>query len=90
MSGDKGIHIIHNDKDINLVISNIKMTGMSGREFIEKAKKIYKNIPYMILSGYSKSQLISKAIEDQLIINYFTKPFNKTLLKKEIENCTKQ
>jgi two-component system response regulator (stage 0 sporulation protein F) len=87
LSGDEGIHILHKEKDINLVISDMRMPGMNGLEFIEKAKKIYKNIPYIILSGYAKSPQINQAIEDRLIRNYFTKPFNKTLLEKEIENC---
>ncbi len=90
MSGDEGIQILKKDKDINLVISDMRMPGMNGLEFIEKAKKIYKDIPYIILSGYSKSPEISRAIDNHSITNYFTKPFNKSLLEIEIENCTKQ
>ena len=39
-SGDEGVKIIQNNPDIALVISDQRMPGMSGVEFLEQAKSL--------------------------------------------------
>jgi two-component system, response regulator, stage 0 sporulation protein F len=90
LSGEEGLHILQKDDTFDLIISDMKMPGMNGLEFIRQVKKTNRQIPCIVLSGYAKSTEADKAIENQLIESYFTKPFNKKLLEKEIENCTKQ
>jgi len=89
-SGTEGLKILDNIHDIKIVISDMKMPGMNGLEFIEKAQKKYSNKVYFMLSGYDKTLRIYKALETQLIKNYFTKPFNKRKLVSEIEKNLNQ
>ena len=75
-SGEKGLLELEKNDDIIIVISDMKMPGMNGIEFIKKAKNSFPNISYFILTGFDITDEISKAIEEKLIQKYFRKPFN--------------
>lgn len=85
-SANIALQILDTTNNIKLVITDMKMPGMNGIEFIEKARIKYSNIPYIVMSGYSKTPQITKALEEGMIMGYFTKPFNKKKLQKEIDN----
>ena len=88
-SGFEGLEILKGRDIISLVISDMKMPLMNGLEFIKKLKENKPHIPCLILSGYKKTMEISKAIEDEIIVEYFMKPFDKTELKGTINNLIK-
>ena len=75
-SGEKGLLELEKNDDIIIVISDMKMPGMNGIEFIKKAKNSFPNISFFILTGFDITDEISKAIEEKLIQKYFRKPFN--------------
>lgn len=75
-SGLEGLSLLAHHPDTRLVISDMKMPGMNGIEFIRMAKKEFPEIHYYILTGYDISDEISKALQEGLIDKYFRKPFN--------------
>ena len=81
-SGINGLAQLQNHPDIKVVISDMKMPNMNGLEFITKAKEIYEDKRYYILTGYDITEEIKQALETKLILKYFRKPFNI----REIEN----
>ena len=82
-SGYKGLELLKEIPDTNIVISDMKMPGINGLEFIRLAKKEFPRISFYILTGFDITDEISQAIEDGLIHKYFRKPFNI----KEIESA---
>jgi two-component system, response regulator, stage 0 sporulation protein F len=84
-SGDKGIEIAEKDKDIQFIISDMKMPLMNGLEFIKRVKKIRQELPCIILSGYQKDEEINQALKSGILIDYVMKPFNKNQLKELIQ-----
>lgn len=79
-SGMEGIEIINSNQDIEFIISDMKMPEMNGLEFINEVKKIKKDIPCMILSGYCETPEITEALNSNTIVDYMIKPFKvKTL-----------
>lgn len=76
ISGEEGLLKLDTNTDIIVVISDMKMPGMNGFEFIRKAKQKYTNISYFILTGFDISEEISEALNDNTIQKYFRKPFN--------------
>lgn len=82
-SGQQGLDQLKSNSDTNVVITDMKMPGMTGIEFIRIAKLVYPNISFYILTGFDITDEISQAIEEQLINKYFRKPFNI----KEIEQA---
>jgi len=82
-SGDDGLNKLKKN-NVSIVISDMKMPGMNGIEFIKKAKTEYKQIKYFILTGFEITNEISKALEENLICSYFKKPLVPTDLEKKI------
>ena len=85
-NGMNGLEVLSVDKDISIVFSDMRMPEMNGIEFISKAKELYPEINFYILTGFEITSEISKALDNGLIDKYFQKPFNMNLISLEIEN----
>jgi len=83
-SGFEGLNTLKLNKDISIVISDMKMPGMNGVEFIRKAKSEHQNISFFILTGYDINDEISDAINEKVIKKYFRKPFNYKEIERSI------
>lgn len=88
-SGSEGLLLLKNNPDTKVVISDMKMPGMSGIEFIRKAKKDFPNVSFYILTGFDITDEISQALEELLIHKYFKKPFNINEIELAIINEVK-
>ncbi len=74
-SGQKGLEVLKEDKKpFSLIISDQRMPGMTGAQFLEKAKKIFPNAIRILLTGYSDMDAIVDAINKGEIHRYLTKP----------------
>ena len=70
------------DEDFDLVITDLKMPGMSGMEVLQTLKSIYPDVPVMMMPGYA---MVSTAVEAMKhgAADYIPKPFKpKELLEK--------
>ena len=85
-SGLNGLERLRLNPEIKVVISDMKMPNMNGIEFIRLAKNEFPNIAYFILTGYDINEEIADALNSNLILKYFRKPFNE----KEIEKTIKE
>jgi two-component system, response regulator, stage 0 sporulation protein F len=81
-SGAEGYELLKNNPETSVVISDMKMPGMNGIEFIRLAKKDFPEISYFILTGFDITEEIADALNERLIHKYFRKPFNM----KDIES----
>jgi len=57
---------------------------MNGIEFIKLAKSKFSNILFFILTGFEITAEIQGAIDNGLIIKYFSKPFNISEIETSI------
>lgn len=87
-SGEEGLNILKQNNSIVAVISDMKMPGMNGIEFIRTAKNMFPDISYFILTGFDITEEIADALNDKVIEKYFRKPFNKTEIKRSLEEVT--
>ena len=83
-NGNEGLEVLQNNPEIQFVISDMKMPGMTGLEFIQEVKKGYPALPCMILSGYQQSDEIVEALKNDVIISYMMKPFNRKKIEELI------
>ena len=89
-SGIEGLEILKSNPEVKLVISDMKMPGMSGVEFIRIAKKEFPSIKYYILTGFDITKEIADALNEKIILKYFRKPFNTREIEAVIEEALKQ
>ena len=82
-SGAEALDLLEKHPDTQVVISDMKMPGMSGLGFIRAAREKFPKKQYYLLTGFEIGPEIQAAIESGLILNCFQKPFNL----KEIEDC---
>jgi len=87
MSGKEGLEKLEGHNDILVVVSDMKMPGMNGIEFIKKAKETHEHVVYFILTGFDITEEISDAIKDNTINQYFRKPFNMKEINMAIETA---
>ena len=87
LSGQEGLEKLHHNDDISVIITDMKMPGMNGMEFIVKAREKYPEKIYFILSGYDMSEEIEIALQKKVIKEYFKKPFNLDQINLAIRNC---
>lgn len=73
--------------DIPLVVSDQRMPGMTGTEFLEKVAAIYPDCIRMILTGYSDIDAVINAINRSQIYYYFKKPWNETEIRLTLSNA---
>jgi len=75
--------------DLDLVITDMKMPGMSGMELLEETKKVKPGVPVIMMTAYGTIEMAVEAMRKQAY-DYITKPFQneelKLTVKKALEN----
>ncbi len=76
---------LFNDRIPDIIITDIKMPGMDGLEFIELMNEKYPNVKVILISGYDDFRYTQKAIELNAFY-YLLKPVDdRQLLSKVLE-----
>jgi two-component system, response regulator, stage 0 sporulation protein F len=88
--GFEGLSVLNENPDTNIIISDMRMPIMSGIEFITKAKEIFPDKNFYILTGFEITPEIQEAISMGLIQKYFTKPLDITEIDKTILTAGEQ
>jgi two-component system NtrC family response regulator len=77
------------EADLDLVITDMKMPGMSGMELLEAAKEIKPELPVIMMTAYGTIEMAVEAMKKQAY-DYITKPFQneelKLTVKKALQN----
>lgn len=84
LSAAEGLKIIE-EQNIMVVISDLRMPEMNGLEFIEYIKGRWPHKVCMLLTAYIESDVMLKAINQELIFRYITKPWRKDEVHRIIE-----
>ncbi|APH06026.1 response regulator transcription factor [Bacillus weihaiensis] len=82
MNGEEALQVL-NENDIDIVITDIKMPGMSGIELIHHIQDKGYNPALIILSGYDDFQYAKEAIKCK-VKDYLLKPINRAELFQTI------
>ena len=73
------------ESEVDIVITDMKMPRISGREVLERVKKNWPHIPVLIMTAFGS---IESAVEAMRYgaFNYITKPFSNDELLLSIQN----
>lgn len=82
-SADEGFDLLAQHR-IQVVISDQRMPGTSGTEFLSKVKEMYPDTVRIILSGYTDLATVTDAINRGAIYKFLTKPWNPDELRELI------
>jgi len=85
-SGEKGLEILH-AKPCKVVISDERMPGMGGAEFLSRVKDKFPETVRILLTGYASIDAAMKAVNDGEIYRFFMKPWDDTDLRMAIRSA---
>jgi diguanylate cyclase (GGDEF)-like protein/PAS domain S-box-containing protein len=85
-SGNEGLELLAQN-EVDVILSDQRMPGMTGVEFLRRVKTIHPNTVRMVLSGYTELQSITDAINEGSIYKFLTKPWEDGLLRANIEEA---
>ncbi|MFT4552075.1 MAG: signal transduction histidine kinase [Chlamydiales bacterium] len=87
-SAAEALKIIKN-KSCDLVITDLKMPGMSGLELLNEIKKISPEIPVIMISGHGDKNAAIEAINNE-VYDFLEKPFDDEVLIHSVKRALKQ
>lgn len=87
-SGKEALEIL-SEKQINLIVSDMRMPEMDGYELLKKVKSLYPSIIRLILSGFTDEKTAFKSIYNNLAKLFITKPWKKDDFRKAIDDVFK-
>ncbi|WP_080145908.1 response regulator transcription factor [Marinilactibacillus piezotolerans] len=87
-NGLSGLKMIE-EKNPDLVITDVKMPGLDGLKMIEKAKQLDNGAKYIVLSGYSDFKYAQNAVSLGTF-HYLLKPIDENELLEVLDRVKKQ
>jgi len=88
-SAQKGLDILKNE-DIKVIISDLKMPHMNGIDFIERIKRESPEKICILLTAFMESEVMLRAINEELVYRYIMKPWKKDELREIIDSAFKR
>jgi response regulator RpfG family c-di-GMP phosphodiesterase len=89
-SGFEALKMVEENNGIHLVISDQRMPGMNGTEFLAKVREKYPDIFRIVLTGYTDIDAITESINEGHIYKFILKPWNDQNLVLDIRQCLDQ
>jgi DNA-binding NarL/FixJ family response regulator len=83
-SGAEGLELLHQNNGVDLVISDFRMPGMNGVEFLQQVMKHWPETKRVILSAYTDSEILLSAVNEGRVHRFLTKPWKNELLLTEV------
>ncbi|KRG78899.1 c-di-GMP phosphodiesterase [Stenotrophomonas ginsengisoli] len=73
--------------DVQVILSDQRMSDMSGTEFLGRVKMLYPGTIRLVLSGYTDLNTVTEAINRGAIYRFLTKPWNDDELREHIRQA---
>jgi len=87
--GEEGLKLLA-EHPVDVIISDQRMPGMTGVEFLRRAKVLHPESIRIVLSGYTELQSVTSAINEGAIYKFLTKPWDDEQLKEHIAEAFHQ
>jgi len=84
LSGARGLAAIHVIGPFAVVVSDMRMPGMNGAEFLANVRELAPQTVRMLLTGHKDLDRAIDAVNEGQIFRYLTKPCGKDALENAI------
>ena len=74
-------------KPVEIIITDQRMPGMTGIEFLEKVLEKYPDPIRILLTGYADMNAVIDAVNKGKIYHYLSKPWNEETLDSTIKSA---
>lgn len=73
-SGPAALEIMDGAEPFSVIVSDLKMPGMDGIEFLSRAREVDPDAVRMVLTGFANQQNAIDAVNDGYVFRFLTKP----------------
>ena len=87
-SAEEGLELVRR-REFFLVISDCRLEGMSGYEFLREVRKIRPDLPVLMITAYATPRLAVESIREGAI-DYLAKPFEPEELLHAVSRCAER
>ncbi len=88
-SGQEGLNILAQEH-AQIIISDYRMPGMNGVEFLKEVCKLRPDTVRIVLSGYADAAAIVSAVNEGQIYKFVPKPWNDDELRVTVANAVER
>ncbi|HZP14093.1 MAG TPA: response regulator [Nevskiaceae bacterium] len=85
ISGDAGLEVLRANRDVVVIISDMRMPGMDGASFLAKAREVAPDATRLVLTGQTDLASAIRAVNEGRIFRFLTKPCSPVDLLAAIE-----
>lgn len=86
-SGQQALELMAQSEPFNLVISDYRMPGMNGVEFLSIVRERWPDTARMVLSGFADTQAIISATNQGNIFKFIAKPWDEPFLMQSVRDA---
>lgn len=85
-SGEQGLELLA-QLPVDVIISDQRMPGLSGADFLRQARILRPDTIRIMLSGYTELQSVTEAVNEGAIYKFLTKPWNDDQLRAHLADA---
>ena len=72
-----------NKNSFDLIVTDLIMPELNGKEFVSKVNKIFPNVKVIYVSGYTDNHIVHNGLLDE-DVNFIHKPYSVTTLAAKV------
>src|SRR6185369_1327491 len=80
-SGEEGLELLNEGPQVQVVISDYRMPGMNGVDFLKEVYRRHPETLRIVLSGYADTAAVVSAVNEGQIYKFIPKPWNDDELR---------
>ncbi|HEY3498973.1 MAG TPA: HD domain-containing phosphohydrolase [Polyangiaceae bacterium] len=89
-NGQAALEMIQSDRAVAVVISDMRMPGMDGAQFLSRSRQVRPEVVRMLLTGQTDMQAAISAVNDGQIFRFLTKPCPPASLLAAVDAAAEQ
>ncbi len=88
-SADEALDIMK-EQEFKVIISDERMAGMQGSEFLARIRHLYPRTLRIMMTGYASTEVAMKAVNEGEIYRFFLKPWDDDQLKLAVRSAVEK
>lgn len=86
-SAEEGLALLCREPDVRVVVSDYRMPGMDGIEFLRTVGERWPDTVRLVLSGYADTGALASAINEGKIARFIAKPWHSEELRQAVADA---